>query len=252
MSTSTEMRERARGAAKETGAAPLSMDLIRDLALRRPGTPVLSVYVRTDPRDPANTAAVPGWLVELRNSLREVSREADERESRERRMAIRELRERVERDVLALDPARRGRGLAWFRTADGSFDHRFTLQLPPLRTLARWDDRPYISPLAEVAGRGRATGLALVSAEAVRLLQWQDGRVTEPARSLYEIEPGQWRDYDAYAGYPAAQPPACTSPSSASAWPNGGTGSCAPPPRRSQRRSPTWAGTGPCWPASRG
>ena len=55
---------------KETDAATLWMDQIRDLALRRPGTPVLSVYVRTDPRDPANTAAVPGWLVELRNSLR--------------------------------------------------------------------------------------------------------------------------------------------------------------------------------------
>ena len=110
MNTSTEMRERARDAVKETGAAPLSMDLIRDLALRRPGTPVLSVYVRTDPRDPANTAAVPGWLVELRNSLREVSREADMRESRERRMAIRDLPERVERDVLALEPAGRGRG----------------------------------------------------------------------------------------------------------------------------------------------
>ena len=198
----TGTRSRARGAANETDAAPLCMDQIRDLALRRPGTPVLSLYVRTDPRDPANTAAVPGWLVELRNSLRTVSREADERESRERRMAIRELRERVERDVLALEPARRGRGLAWFRTADGSFDHRFTLQLPPPQTLARWDDRPYISPLAEVAGRGRATGLVLVSAEAVRLLQWQDGRVTEPARSLYEIEPGQWRDDDAYVGYP--------------------------------------------------
>ena len=206
MNTSTEMRERARDAVKETGAAPLSMDLIRDLALRRPGTPVLSVYVRTDPRDPANTAAVPGWLVELRNSLREVSREADMRESRERRMAIRELRERVERDVLALEPAGRGRGLAWFRTADGSVDHRFTLQLPPLRTLARWDDRPFVSPLAEVAGRGRPAGLVLVSAEAVRLLHWQDGRVTEPAVSLYEIEPGQWRDYDAYAGYPGRSP----------------------------------------------
>lgn len=48
----------------------LSMDLIRDLAVRRPGTPVLSVYVRTDPRDPANTATPPGWLVELRNGLR--------------------------------------------------------------------------------------------------------------------------------------------------------------------------------------
>ena len=88
----------------------LSMDLIRDLALRRPGTPVLSVYVRTDPRDPANTAAVPGWLVELRNSLREVGREVDERESPERRMALRDLRERVERDVLSLEPAERGGG----------------------------------------------------------------------------------------------------------------------------------------------
>ncbi|HEU5389752.1 MAG TPA: VLRF1 family aeRF1-type release factor [Streptosporangiaceae bacterium] len=191
---------------KETDAVTLSMELIRDLALRRPGTPVLSVYVRTDPRDPANTAAVPGWLVELRNSLREVSHEVEDRESRERRMAVRDLRERVEHDVLALAPAERGRGLAWFRTADGSFDHRVTLQLPPLATLARWDDRPYVSSLAEVAGRGRPTGLVLVSAEAVRLLHWQDGRVTEPARSLYEIEPGQWRDYDAYIGYPGRSP----------------------------------------------
>lgn len=189
-----------------TGTESLSMDQIRDLALRRSGAPVLSVYVRTDPRDPANTAAVPGWLVELRNSLRELSREVDMRESRERRMAFRELRERVERDMLALEPAERGRGLAWFRSADGSLDHRATLQLPPLATLARWDDRPYVSPLAEVAGRGRPTGLLLVSAEAVRLQHWQDGRVTEPARSLYEIEPGQWRDYDAYVGYPGRSP----------------------------------------------
>ncbi|MGH3163681.1 MAG: VLRF1 family aeRF1-type release factor, partial [Streptosporangiaceae bacterium] len=100
----------------------------------------------------------------------------------------------------------RGRGLAWFRTADGTLDHRFTLQLPPLGTLARWDDRPYVSPLVDVARRGRPTGLVLVSAEAVRLLHWQDGRVTEPAQSLYEIEPGKWRDYDAYVGYPNRSP----------------------------------------------
>jgi hypothetical protein len=168
------------------------------------------------------------------------------RESRERRMAFRELRERVERDVLALEPVGRGRGLAWFRTADGTLDHRFTLQLPPLETLTRWDDRPYVSPLAEVAGRGRPAGLVLVSAEAVRLLHWQDGRVTEPAPSLYEIEPGQWRDYDA----PAARPMAGTSPSSASGSGNGGSASCAPPPRRSEPRSPGWAGSGSCWPAS--
>ncbi len=202
----TGTRWHADSAVNETHAMSLSMDQIRDLALRRPGTPVLSVYVRTDPRDPANTAAVPGWLVELRNSLRKVSREVDMRESRERRMAARELREQVERDTLALAPAERGRGLAWFRSADGSVDHQVTLQLPPLGTLARWDDRPYVSPLAEVAGRGRPTGLVLVSAEAVRLLHWQDGRVTQPAQSLYEIEPGQWRHYDAYMGYPGRSP----------------------------------------------
>ncbi len=103
------------------------------------------------PRDPANTAAVPGWLVELRSNLREVSREVDMREPRERRMAMRDLRERVERDVLALEHAERGRGLAWFRTADGSLDHRVTLQLPPLGTLAGWGQ----PALHLAAGRGR-------------------------------------------------------------------------------------------------
>lgn len=174
--------------------------------MRRPGTPVLSVYVRTDPRDPTNTAAVPKWLVELRNGLREVGREAEDDKSRDRRMALRDLREQVERDMLALEPVERGRGLAWFLTADGALDKRFTLQLPPLATQARWDDLPFVSPLVDVANRGSPAGLVLVSVEAVRLLHWQDGRVTEPARSLYEIERGQWRDYDAYVGYPGRSP----------------------------------------------
>ncbi|MGH3166785.1 MAG: VLRF1 family aeRF1-type release factor, partial [Trebonia sp.] len=141
-----------------------------------------------------------------RNGLRDVSREADQGESRDQRLALRELRGRVERDVLALDPAERGRGLAWFMTADGALDHRFTLQLPPLRTLVRWDDLPFVSPLVDVADRGRPAGLVLVSGEAVRLLHWQEGRVTEPAQSLYEIELGEWRDYDAYVGHPGRSP----------------------------------------------
>ena len=31
------------------------------------------LHIRADPRDPANTAATPKWLVELRNGLREVA-----------------------------------------------------------------------------------------------------------------------------------------------------------------------------------
>lgn len=184
----------------------LSMDLIRDLAVRRPGPPVLSVYVRTDPRDPANTATPPGWLVELRNGLREVSHTVDDGDARGHRLGLRDLRERVEREIVALRPAERGRGLAWFLTADGALDERFTLQLPPHGTLVRWDNCPFVSPLAEVADRGRPAGLVLASAEAIRLLHWQDGLVAEQAQSLYEIELGQWRDYDAYVGHPGRSP----------------------------------------------
>jgi Bacterial archaeo-eukaryotic release factor family 10 len=180
----------------------LSADLIRDLAARQPGTPVLSIYARTDPRDPANTAAVPGWQVELRNGLREVSGSAEAGESRDQRLALREMRERVENDMLALEPASRGRGQAWFLTEDESLDQRITLQLPPAATLVHWEDRPFVSPLVAVADRGRPAGLVLASADAVRLLEWRDGTVTEPAESLYEIQTGQWRDYDAYVGHP--------------------------------------------------
>ena len=49
-------------------------------------------------------------------------------------------------------------------------------------------------------------GLVLVSAEAIRLLHWQAGWVEQPERSLYELEPGQWRDYDAYVGHPGRTP----------------------------------------------
>ena len=190
---------------KETDVVTLLMELIRDLALRRPGTPVLSVYVRTDPRDPANTAAVPGWLVELRNSLREVSREVEDRESRERRMAVRDLRERVEHDSSRAGTRRTRPGPGLVPHRRRLFDHRVTLQLPPLATLARWDDRRYVSPLAEVAGAAARPDWCW---SVRRRSGCCTGRTagSPSGRSLYEIEPGQWRDYDAYVGYPGRSP----------------------------------------------
>jgi hypothetical protein len=50
-----------------------SIELVRELATLQPGVPVLSLHVRIDPRDPANMAVTPKWLVELRNGLREVA-----------------------------------------------------------------------------------------------------------------------------------------------------------------------------------
>ena len=175
-------------------------ELLRDLASREPSEEgTLSLYVRTDPRDPANTAHVPAWAVALRNGLREVSRRLEGGAPRTERLAARALAERVEAELLELDPAKRGRGVAWFLTPDGALDRRIPLQLAPRADVVRWDERPFVSPLVDVADRGRAAGLVLVAGECVRLLHWEDGRVREPERSLYELELGDWREYAAYA-----------------------------------------------------
>jgi hypothetical protein len=177
----------------------LTTDLVRELALLEPGAPVLSVHLRTDPRDPANTARTPGWLVALRNGLRDVASAIDGLGSREDRLALGALLEHVEADVLARSADERGRGLAWFVTTDRQLDRRLTLQLPPRDHVVRVDARPFVSPLVDVADRGRPAGIVLIATEAMRLLHWEGGRIEEPAGSLYEFDRGEWRDYAPYA-----------------------------------------------------
>ena len=88
--------------------------------------------------------------------------------------------------------------------------HDSSLASAPPRRLARGLRRAHrvaeIRTPIDVVDRGRPTGLVLVSAEAIRLLHWQAGWVEQPERSLYELEPGQWRDYDAYVGHPGRTP----------------------------------------------
>ena len=152
---------------------------------------------------------------------------------------------------LAHDPGRhggsagRGRGLAWFRTADGSVDHRFTLRLPPLRTLARWDDRPYVSPLAEVAERGRPPAWYFSPRRLSGCCTGRTAGSPNPPGRYMRSSQASGAIMTPTSDIPAGHPPACTSPSSTSESANGGSGSCAPPPRRSESRSPAWAGTGP-------
>jgi len=177
----------------------LTAGLVQELAALDPGEPVLTIVLRTDPRDPANTAGTPAWILGLRNGLRAIASTLEERAEREERLAFRELREQVERDLLALEPAERARGLAAFVTPSRSLDYRVALQMPPADHVVRWDRRPFISPLVDVADRGRATGLVLVAGDAVRVLHWEAGRVEEPENSLYELELGEWRRYAAYA-----------------------------------------------------
>jgi len=175
-------------------------DLLRSLATAEGAAPLLSVYARTDPRDPSNTGHSPAWEIALRNGLSAVSDELEAGDDRELRLAFRDLRERVEEQVLALDPAERGRSVAWFVGVDGEPDRRLSLQLPLRSDQVVWDRRPFVSPLVDIADRGAATGIVLVGLERVRLLNIEQGEVTEPDASEYEIALGDWRRYGGSAG----------------------------------------------------
>lgn len=178
---------------------PISVDDIRMLATADLPGPVLSIVLRTDPRDPANTSGTPAWRISLRTALQDISEAVERGGSRAERLALRDLQAAVQTELADLPPDRRGRGLAWFVTADRELDRRYVLQLPPREDVVRWDARPYVVPLLEIADRGQAVAIVLVASESVRLLRWEQGEASEPERSVYDLELGDWRDYSAYA-----------------------------------------------------
>jgi hypothetical protein len=177
--------------------AILDRDELRVLATETPDQPVLSVYARTDPRDPANTNHTPAWEIELRNGLRAASDKLDGDPTQQR--SFEALRARVERELAQLSPSEQGRSVAWFLQADGETSRRMTLQVPVRRDRVVWDDRPFVSPLVDVADRGAMSGVVLVGGDLVRLLQIADGNISEPDDSTYELSLGDWRPYEAYA-----------------------------------------------------
>lgn len=178
----------------------ITRDDLHRLATADPDRAVLSVYARTDPRDPANTAATPAWEVALRNGLRAVADRLEAADDRDARLRFRDLRTTVEECVLALEPHERARSVAWFFDEDGGTLARYALQLPLRGDAVVHDVKPYVSLLADVVDRGAPTGVVLVSNERVRLLQLEQGEVSEPDASVFELELGDWRTYGGSSG----------------------------------------------------
>lgn len=174
-------------------------ELVR-LASARPALPVLSVYLRTDPRDPSNTRAAPAWSAALTHGLNEVSERLEASDERDARLAFRELHERVLAEASALAPAELGRGIAWFAALDGSLERRWVSRLPVGDHLVRLDVRPYVSPLVDLADRGQPAGIVLVGQERVRLLEWAHGWIDEEQDHELEIDQSDWRPHRGSAG----------------------------------------------------
>jgi Bacterial archaeo-eukaryotic release factor family 10 len=177
----------------------LTREALRQLATAVPRRLVISVYALTDPRDPANTSSTPAWLINLRNGLGTISERLEAGDDRDDRLSFRALRKRIEEELVDLDPAERGRSVAWILDADG-ISERFGLQLPLRRDAVVANTKPFVSPLVDIADRGAPTGVILVGGDLVRLVQIEQAEATEPENASYELSLGDWRPFGGSAG----------------------------------------------------
>ena len=134
------------------------------------------------------------------NGLKAISERLEAEDDRDDRLAFRGLRERIEQELVDLDPAERARSVAWFLDLDGAHSQRFSLQLPLRDTDVVADRKPFVSPLVDIADRGARTGVILVGGDLVRLLQIEQAEPSEPADSIYELSLGDWRPFGGTAG----------------------------------------------------
>jgi protein required for attachment to host cells len=178
----------------------LTRDALHSLATAEPGRLVVSAYARTDPRDPANTSSNPAWHIALRDGLSTLSERLEASDNRDDRLAFRSLRERIEEELVDMEPAERARSVALFFDIDGGQSQRFSLQLPLRGDAVVGDTRPFVSPLVDIADRGAPTGVILASGQLVRLLQIEQSEVTEPENSTFELTLGDWRPFGGSAG----------------------------------------------------
>ncbi len=174
------------------------LDVFRDLIDRETEGPILSVFCRTDPRDPANVSETPGWLVALRNGLRDAAAQVEgDHEATE---AIRRLSKQAEDRLINASAHDRGRSVALFLSADGTIDIFHTFQIPLREDIVVFEDGAVIWPAMDVIDRGQRTGLVLLSQDQIRLLEWEDGVVKDLESSVYNLELGDWRQYRGAGG----------------------------------------------------
>ncbi len=178
----------------------LTRDTLHNLATEPAGELIVSVFARTDPRDPSNTTSTPGWQIALRDGLSALTDRLESSGERSDRLAFRPLRERVEEELLELDGAERARSVALFADIHGDRFELFSLQLPVRRDMVIADSRPFVAPLVDIADRGSRTGIILASGDAVRLVQIEQSEASEPEHSTFELALGDWRSFGGSAG----------------------------------------------------
>ena len=162
--------------------------LLRRLIEWRPAAGILSVYVHLDPGDRGQ-----GWRIELRERLRALAGTTDAH-------AERRAFEAAANDVLERFPENgappEGRGHVGFIELSEKRPASVwrSMQMGPRRTEASRAPRPHIRPLVELLAEAPHVGVALVSAERVRLLEWSLGAIRELADWEITLFSRDWRE----------------------------------------------------------
>ncbi|MGA8218025.1 MAG: VLRF1 family aeRF1-type release factor [Solirubrobacterales bacterium] len=151
---------------------------------------MLSLYVRIDPGDRSEA-----WRTEVRNALTEAT-QAGDADGHDLRKALTATAGRIQRDLL--DEERRGehRGLIGFveiSATDGE-ERWYATQFPPRRNAVLRGPVAQIHQLLEVLDDGAPLGVAAVSSERVRLLDWRLGRAEQLHDWELEYFADDWKE----------------------------------------------------------
>ncbi|MBS1861039.1 MAG: hypothetical protein JSS68_04940 [Actinobacteria bacterium] len=169
----------------------------RRLSDWEPQLGVVSVYLAFDPADRGGA-----WRTELRNgldALLEAAKDADH----ERRVALRALARRIAERYEDGDHRPPPRGEAGFvEVAEkGGEEHWWgTGAAPRASACVELGERPTLAPLVDLACRGEARGIAIVSLEQVRLLLFAEGELTEIEHWELEVTSLDWRERKVHSG----------------------------------------------------
>ncbi|HET6997366.1 MAG TPA: VLRF1 family aeRF1-type release factor [Solirubrobacterales bacterium] len=167
-----------------------TLEDVRELIDWQPPLGVISVYQRFDPADRGGA-----WRTELRNGVERALELAEDAEH-ERKIAARETAKRLldRFDDEELRPPPRGEAGFVEVSAQEGQERWWGTGVAPVLPAVVLAEQPVVTELVDLCQRCEGSGVALLSAERVRLLQFAAGELGDIDEWELSIISGDWRE----------------------------------------------------------
>ncbi|MET7458888.1 VLRF1 family aeRF1-type release factor [Nonomuraea sp. NPDC005501] len=165
---------------------------LRELVAMKDEMGVVSLYVDAGPR--VDPGIRPAWEIRLRDDLAAIRARVSAWPERVRRATVLEHLEALEPEIARLvDPASPGLGRALFAPVCTGEIHRTSLQVP-VGTCAVLESTAYVRAMIAAMATSAPAGVAVVSRDGVRLIDYRYGMAEDVYRSSYELDSDDWRE----------------------------------------------------------